>query len=397
MTDTIRLVTGEELLTASFPLTAYAFNPSPREPDLDAWRRTAALDGYRAHVLEADGQPMATATVWDMTQNVRGALLPMGGVAGVATHPEGRRRGHARRLLTHLLSDMRDRGQAVSALYPFRPSFYQRFGYVGIPQQRRVRLDPRDLASLLRADLPGTVTRLPMAEAAPQVRAFLERTLPGVHGMALRAAEPDHAQLSRVEDWAALATAPGGEVVGLLVYQITEYGGDLRARWFLHRDPAARTLLLSWLARHADQAATADLPLRPEERPETWLTDADLTVQHRVAPLHSPAPMVRILSVPALAGLPTTGTAATVTVRVTDDLTGGTYTLGSHAGTLTVEAAGTAEPDAELTAHGLAALVYGVLDPADLPWRGFGTTSPTAAATLRALFPPADPFLFEAF
>jgi predicted acetyltransferase len=399
MTETIRLVTGEELLASSFPLTAYAFQASPHQPDLDRWRDLATIATNRTHVLfDGDfdgGTALATCSVWDMTQNVRGALLPMGGVAGVATHPAARRGGRARRLLTHVLGDMRDQGQAVSALYPFRPSFYQRFGYVGIPQQRRVRLDPRDLTPLLRAEVPGTVRRLAMAEAAPEVRAFLERTVPGNHGMALRAAGPDHARLGSLEEWAALATAPGGEVTGILVYEIKAYGGELHARWFLHRDAAARTQLLAWVARHADQVATASLPLRPDEQPDTWLTDADLTVDARMAPLASPAPMVRILSVPALAGLPATTTAATVTVQVTDDLIGGTWTFASHAGTLEITPGGT--PDAHLTAHGLAALVYGILDPTDLQWRAFGTASPAATATLRALFPRATPFLFEAF
>jgi predicted acetyltransferase len=395
MTETIRLVGGDELLTTTFPLTAYAFQASPRRPDLDRWRDTATITTSRTHVLESGGENLATTSVWDMAQNVRGAVLPMGGVAGVATHPAARRQGCARRLLTHVLGDMRDRGQAVSALYPFRPSFYQRFGYVGIPQQRRVRLDPRDLAPLLRAEVPGTVRRLPMSEAAAEVRAFLERTLPGAHGMALRAAGPDHARLGNLEEWVALATAPDGEVTGILVYEIKEYGGELHARWFLHRDASARTQLLGWVARHADQVATASLPLRPDEQPDTWLTDADLTVDARMAPLASPAPMVRILSVPALAGLPVGSTTATVTVQVTDELIGGTYTFASHAGTLEITDGGTA--DTELTGHGLAALVYGILDPTDLPWRGFGTTSVTATAKLRALFPRTTPYLFEAF
>ena len=399
MTETIRLVAGQELVTTSIPLTTYAFQASPRQPDLLRDRDVASITTNRTHVLfdgdSGDEEALATCSVWDMTQNVRGALLPMGGVAGVATHPAARRGGRARRLLTHVLGDMRDQGQVVSALYPFRPSFYQRFGYVGIPQQRRVRLDPRDLAPLLRASVPGTVRRLPMSVAAPEVRAFLERTMPSNHGMALRAAGPDHARLGHLEAWAALATAPGGEVTGILVYEIKAYGGELHARWFLHRDAAARTQLLAWVARHADQVATASLPVRPEEQPDTWLTDADLTVDARMAPLASPAPMVRVLSVPALSGLPATTTAATVTVRVTDDQVGGTWTFGSHAGTLEVTAGGT--PDADLTGPGLAALVYGVLDPTDLEWRGFGTTSPTAAATLRTLFPRATPFLFEAF
>ena len=54
-------------------------------------------------------------------------------------------------------------------------------------------------------------------------------------------------------------------------------------------------------------------------------------------------------------------------------------------------------PDAVLTAAGLSALVYGVLDPAELPIRGFGTVPRGAEAPLRSLFPPARPYVFAEF
>ncbi len=390
MTVTIRLVDADERLRSARPLTAYAFEKSPWDEELT--RRRASLGRWRTHVLFDDDEPRSTATVIEMTQNVRGLLLPMGGVAGVATHPAGRRKGFARRLLHHVLADMRDQGQVVSALYPFRPSFYERFGYVGIPPERRVTVPPSDLVALMRVAVPGEVALHRYPEAAPQVRELTEAIQPGVHGMALRA-DPDLAAARGVDDhWVAVATVDG-RVSGYLAYQIKAYGGELSAWRFLYRDPAARTLLLGWLAGHTDQVGTVSLPLRPDERPETWATDADLAVASRMAPLHAPAPMVRILSLPGLAGI-SVGEAA-VTVRIVDEVVGGVYTLDGAGGALDVRTGG--EPAAELTGHGLAALVYGVLDPAELPLRGFGTASPAALTALRSLFGPRAPYLFESF
>ena len=82
---------------------------------------------------------LADASAIPMRQNIRGVVYPMAGVAGVATLPLARRRGYARALVTELLGQMREAGHAVSALYPFRPSFYQRFGDVGLPRTRTVR------------------------------------------------------------------------------------------------------------------------------------------------------------------------------------------------------------------------------------------------------------------
>lgn len=391
MTLSIRPVEGEERLHTARLLTQYAFEPSPSELDLESDRRFLRIGRRRTHVLFDGDEPRCTASVIEMTENVRGRLLPMGGVAGVASHPAARRSGYARRLLTHVLADMRDRGQVVSALYPFRASFYEKFGYVGIGPERRAILSPRDLAPLLSVDLPGTVTLLRYPEAAEPVRALTEAVQRETHGMAVRADPGLAGAHANDEHWAALAVVDG-RPVGYLAYRIPEYGGELPVWRFQYRDATARTLLLSWLARHADQVDTVSVPLRPVDRPETWVTDTDLRVESRMSPVHAPAPMVRILSVPALAGLPAGD--AEVTVRVVDDLVGGVYTF---AGGPALSIMDGRVPEAELTGHGLAALVYGVLDPADLPLRGYGRLTPAAAAALRTLFPLNPPFLLEAF
>lgn len=406
---TIRLVQGEEWLRVARPLSAYAFEPSPREQDRERLRRRLATGVTRTHVAFDGTEPRCTATAIHMTQNVRGALLPMGGVASVATHPAGRRQGFARQVLRHVLADMREQGQVVSALYPFRPSFYERFGYTGLPPERRATLTPADLAPLLRISVPGTVELARYAEVAGDVRDLTERVLPAVHGMALRADPELAAARDDTDHWAAVARVDG-RPVGYLAYRIEQYGGVLSGWRFLYRDPAARTLLLSWLARHVDQVSIVSLPLRPVDRPETWVTDVDLTVESRSQPYRN-APMARILSVPGLSGIGAGD--GEVTVRVDDDLIGGVYTLTGAGGVLSVKSdapptsvvPGDRGPTpvpggsavAELTGHGLAAVVYGVLDPAELHLRGYGTVPPAAAEQLRALFPPAEPFLLEAF
>jgi len=68
----------------------------------------------------------------------------------VAAQPLARRHGHVRALLRELLGRMRDTGCALSALYPFRPSFCERFGYVGLPRARTVTFSSADLAGLMQ-------------------------------------------------------------------------------------------------------------------------------------------------------------------------------------------------------------------------------------------------------
>jgi GNAT superfamily N-acetyltransferase len=393
MPATVRVVDPVEWSTDSLRLTRYAFQPSPAE--LDAGRNLAQGKLYarfsRTHVLYEDDAPRATAMVWRMHQHVRGRLVPMGGIGGVATDPAARRGGRARQLLTAVLADMRDQGQVVSTLYPFRPSFYERFGYAGLAQERRVRIAPAALLPLLRLDLPGEVTLHRHVGVAGEIQRFETELAAAVPGMAVYD-DPDGELLAnQTAEWAAIARVDG-RMTGYLRYSVTEHGGDFDARRFLYRDPVTRSLLLAWVARHTDQVASAVLRLPPGETPETWVPDAEATVEAKVAPMTDAAPMARILSVDGLAGID--AGPGEITVRVDDPLIGGVWSL-SGGGTLSVATGGT--PSAELTGPGLAALVYGALDPAELPLRGFGSVDEPAAATLRSLFPPTTSHLVAHF
>ncbi|MDG4760885.1 GNAT family N-acetyltransferase [Micromonospora sp. WMMD710] len=395
---TIRRVTADDRLTTSFPLAAYAFESSP----LGAARVEHFRDYLPYHqgnttlVIEEDGATLAAVSAIGMRQNLRGVVLPMAGVAGVATHPLARRQGHVRTLLHRLLDEMRDEGRPLSALYPFRPSFYARFGYVGLPKPRTVTFTPADLGSLLRAELPGEVGWERIAAGYPTWRAFTERCLEQRHGFSVF---PDYRAVGlrdRDEHWLLTARVDGA-VTGAITYRIDDYGGTLLGNELLATDPLARTLLLQFLARHVDQVERVSLQVPPDELPELWLTDLDVRVEARAGRPGSSAPMARLLSLDALSGLPVGP--GRVRVELTGDRwLAGTHLLDGTSGTLDVVTDGSARvPSATLTAAGLSALAYGVLDPAELPLRGLGEVQPDAAAELRSIFPREVPYLFADF
>jgi len=395
----IRPVEGDELLSTAFALRAYAFEPSPRPrhgpgADTDRLRRAVGyLAGSRVLVGFDGDEPRATATALPMTQNVRGAIRPMSAIAAVASHPAARRQGIARELVNRLLAEGAEAGDAVSCLYPFRESFYGRLGYVGLPQLRIASLDPRTLASLLRADLGGSVELLPVADGYPAYRELLAGAQPGVHGMALRG-EPAAGRLREQDVWVALARGDDGAVLAGMTYRIDAWRGDLHADGVFALTIPGRYLLLQWLARHVDQVRTATLSLPPGTLVENWLYDLEAMVSSRTDFV---TPMARVLSVPGLAGIGC-GTGE-VTVRVTDPTcpwNDGVYALAADSGTLAVGSGGTA--DATLTVQGLTALVYGGYDPAEFAVRDWGDLGPAVQQRLRALFPPPSlPYLFEEF
>jgi predicted acetyltransferase len=388
-----RQISAAERTTTMFPLQAYAFSPSPWSPeDQEAYRKRMRFFETTVNLIaEEDGRTLAGVAALRMRQNVRGLVHDMAGVASVATHPAARRRGLVRELLPRLLRQMRDEGCAVSALYPFRPSFYAKFGYVGVPKHRTAVFAPEGLSHLVRADLPGEVERLPMSEGWEAYDSVIRHRLARRHGFSVfddvRAAE-----LRDVKSWVAVARS-AGEVVGAVRYTVAAHGGDLVAQDLHCTGPLGRALLLQFFARHVDQVARISVRHSTEEVPDLWGTDFEMTSEGRVDNPTENAPMVRVLNVESLSGSPAGPGEVTVEI-VDDELIGGVWHLSSD-GTLAVSK-GT-EPAARLTAAGFSALVYGVLDPVEVFTQGLGEIEAEAIPTLAAMFPRQMPYLFAEF
>jgi predicted acetyltransferase len=101
-------------------------------------------------LAERDGRAVGTATSLSLRMWVRGGVIPCQGVAWVGTVKTSRRTasgpggggggaprepGVATRIMHETIRHARDRGQVISALMPFRGSFYEHFGY-GVMERR---------------------------------------------------------------------------------------------------------------------------------------------------------------------------------------------------------------------------------------------------------------------
>ena len=373
----IRRVQGNELLTTYFPLIEYAFRESPAEVSEE--KRIQALQYEREKYclfLFEDGQPMASATSIPMTQNVRGQLFPMGGVAGVASYPQARRKGYAYQLMVSLFEEMQRQGQAFSMLYPFRESFYQRLGYVNLPPARTVSLNLAHLTALLKQDLPGEIEIMLIKDGFETYRAFLKEMQSKTHGMAHK--PPDLARrMKENQFWVALAQH-NDEIVGVMQYHIAGFHKELRVRDFLYKTSAGKYLMLQWLARHVDQVSELWMNLKADDWVETWLPDLKVNIHavHTVSPMKMLAPMGRVLKVEKIGGMQVG--AGDFSAHITDDYcpwNNGNYHFSSDGGKLTVTRCDHAE--CELSIQGLSALVLGGYDPADFEFRGWGNPDET--------------------
>lgn len=398
MSISIRRVQGDELDRYWLPLVTYAFQESPPinvDEFREKYRQYVAL--RQVLVLFEGERPLATANTIDMTQAVRGKVFTMGGVAGVATQPNARRKGYARQLVSALFKYMYDHEQAFTTLYPFRESFYGRLGYVGFPQERIVQVQPQNLQHALRVKVEGSVDYHHIRDALADYQQLLKDLQPHMHGMALFPDEIAEGRMINQDFWVAFAYQHD-EIVGAMLYKMKGFNQPMLVPKFYYKNPAGKYLLLHWLARHVDQVATVVLELPTDALIETWIYDEIAQIQsRRVADyFSSPTPMGRILAVEYMSGLQTGF--GSFSARIHDEQcewNNGVFSFDGSSGELVVSRS--MDADCELSIQGLSALVYGVNDPADFAYRGWGNPDPELQVTMQRMFPTAFPWMHADF
>jgi len=297
-------------------------------------------------------------------------------------------------VMAGLLAAERTSGKALSALYPFRESFYERLGYVALPQAKWASFSPASAAPLLKKDLGGRVVLKPLSEVYDEYRGFLYKMQAQTHGMAVF----DHGtpwNAERYPVWAAFAYVQD-TLQGVMLYKLEEgselHRLNLQASRFYALNSRARTLLLDWIARHVDQVAQAELSLPAYEQPGFWLTDLKVKTTQEFAA------MGRVLDVVQLGGMRTGP--GSFSARVSDPIcpwNEGCWHFETRDGCLQVSTDLPVAADCDLTIQAVTALVYGTLDPQDFELRGWGNPTSALQDTMRIMFPPLLAHLHEEF
>ncbi|MEV7989239.1 GNAT family N-acetyltransferase [Micromonospora sp. NPDC085948] len=211
-------------LDAAWELGRFAFGSDP-QPPAHATVTPAGMTRYGA--FDASGRLVGKAVDRHHDQWWSGRAVPAADVAGVAVAPETRGRGVARALLTALLRGARERGAAVSALYPTVAAPYRACGWEAAGVLRTV-----DLAT----------AALPRHRPSPEVtvRAGTPADLPAVADLYERVARHRNGMLTRrgelFDFFAADRGLPGdgltlveddGDLVGYATWQRGRgYGAD---------------------------------------------------------------------------------------------------------------------------------------------------------------------------
>jgi predicted acetyltransferase len=245
----VRALTRADM--AAFELAAHAAfheDPHPADDEMNA----RIIEPERALAVFEDGEMVATAAALTRELTVPGAILPVAAVTGVGVVPGHTRRGHMRTLMRRQIDDVRERGEAVAALWASEGAIYGRFGYG--PATRAVQYE----LYLWRARLqmpPGRVRVMPPGEALDHMRAVYERLRPHVPGLMSRGGawwprrlhDPEHRRggastlrAAVVDDGYALYAAKPDWAAG-------GPSGELTVRELVALTPEARAALWSFL------------------------------------------------------------------------------------------------------------------------------------------------------
>jgi predicted acetyltransferase len=227
-------------------------------------------------LLAEDGdEAVGTATSLSFTTWVRGSPLPCQGVAWVGTIRTRRRKGDggaegiASKIMRETLRAGRARGEVISALMPFRASFYEHFGY-GIVERRITWIVP--LAILPTGLFDGF--RFVRDEDRTAIAAGHQRSIErGQCGMERSAARWEHILRTQGEGFEIVdRPAADGPVRGYMEYsQFKQDGLDyLRVTSRFAEDAEAFAHQLHFLASLRDQYHSIAITLSADT-PFNWL------------------------------------------------------------------------------------------------------------------------------
>jgi len=123
-------------------------------------------DREMTKVIEVDGKIVSHIGIVDRQIRIGSARLRMGGIGGVVTHPDYRKRNFARMLMNECIDFMRSRGFDVSMLFGI-PNFYPKFGYVTSLFNHSCTLRTEKVLSLKRRPRVEPLSEAHIPEIAP--------------------------------------------------------------------------------------------------------------------------------------------------------------------------------------------------------------------------------------
>jgi predicted acetyltransferase len=166
MNHDIRLLSADDTAAAwALGSLAFGYHNEPIPPD---WSGAGRPGRSQWGVFGEGGRLLAKAVDREQAHWFGGKVVAASGVAGVAVAADVRGSGLGRILLTRLLAEARERGAAISTLFPTTPVPYRRLGWEEVGTLVKTAV-PAMLFEALRLP-PGITTRAATVDDVPAIR-----------------------------------------------------------------------------------------------------------------------------------------------------------------------------------------------------------------------------------
>ncbi|MBT2694721.1 GNAT family N-acetyltransferase [Bacillus sp. ISL-55] len=247
-------VLSEEHYLDSMNLSMYAFQY--KVPDSDIPKRLETLKKHRLLGI-FEGEELASKLhILSLKVKLGQQDWKMGGIAGVATYPEHRRKGHVNALMKKALEDMNEKEDIVSFLHPFQIDFYRRFGWEVISDNRKITIDKIDLKPVDRQ--PGKIKRHTEKNHTLDIERVYEQYA-AMHS-AMLARDPEWWRTSIYgEQTAAVYYDSKNEASGYLLYEIKE--NVMKVEEYVSLTHEARKGLWNFICQHDSMADRVEVLL----------------------------------------------------------------------------------------------------------------------------------------
>ncbi|WP_223067712.1 GNAT family N-acetyltransferase [Paenibacillus caui] len=260
----IRQLKPEEF-EVSMNLSEYAFQYK-LSPEARDKRRESFLPERFWGAFE-NGELQARLMLLPLQIYIQGKAFEMGGIAGVATWPEMRRKGLVSRLLFHALTKLNEQGRSISCLHPFSIPFYRKFGWEVYTDYKKYILPVDKFPAKTQAE--GAVKRdikdISLLDRVYHL--FAKR----YNGMLVRDASWWEQSVLDEEMHTAVYYSEAGEAEGYILYKCDKKKLDIDEFVFLNE--MARRALWTYLANHDSMVAEAEVNNVPADDILPFLLD----------------------------------------------------------------------------------------------------------------------------
>lgn len=235
-----------------------------------------------------DGDKLVSQlAVYPFKVNIFNQIYDMGGLTGVGTFPEYSNMGLMHKLLYQALSNMRDRKQSISFLYPYSIPYYRRKGWEIISD--KIVFEVNDYQLPKNVQVPGDVERVDTD--GEEVKRTYERFSSQRHGAMLRN------DLAWNEYWlwdyddlnAAIYYNENREPDGYVLYWIADEVFHIKDMIFINEE--ARSGLWNFISAHFSMISKVVGNTHTDEPLAFLLEDAD--IKETISPYY----MARIVDI----------------------------------------------------------------------------------------------------